>query len=708
MSATCPRRGTGSGSLSSPIDPPARPGRSKRPATSPVLIGAVVAAAVLSAPVAGDEAPRACPGEDQQATNVEGPAPGRSRGRRSFPARADSMVRERVEQGELPGAALVVIDGGEVVLARGYGVADLEDGRRVSPGTTRFSVGSVSKLVTALAVLQLVDAGRLSLDDAVAHRAAGDFLPPGPGDPVTVHHLLTHTSGLEPAHVGLVARSPPGANALRRHLATEMPARVRPPGRLYVYSQFGFGLAGLIVSGASGQPFARYVERRIFEPLGMEASSFRHEALSGAEAAEGYYLDGGETIHAPTAYHRIPPAGGLVTTPLDLARLAAALLSGGGRSDSVRVLPPRLVRRMFARQWSPHPRAAVEGTAYGLFEHRACGLRSLTTRGWVGGHSTYLHLVPDRAAGLVLMANSNSLAGLEPTLRRDLHRELSDGSCRAGGPATGRDGARPGAGDRGPGTETSPPAEGGRPAPADPSRLYGSYRVIGLAGRGVEALGRYFLAPQITVGPGPGGVTIDLGNARVPADPAGARLLRAGWTDGRTEHFSFIPDDRGEIGYMMWGGIAYEKVPPFRTRTAMATAAVALAVIFVVGMAAPMMRLVSREERSGERGSSVTGGWRRVSSVAVSALGLLFAGVMVLHLGTPERYRFAFGVPGVVRPALWIPFVMLLVASGLTGGTVLAWVRGEGSRSEKVVWSLVGAGGLLVGAAGAAVGLPPL
>lgn len=679
-----------------------RPGPRRRPpprrkrGLRQAVVAALLTACALAGGATGSEATAPTPAA-AAAGGKAGPDPDRAGQPRPFAARADSLVRARVEEVGIPGAALVVVEDARVALARGYGSADLASGRPVTPGETRFSVGSVSKLVTALAVMQQAEAGRLSLDRPVERGAAGDLLPGGPGGPITLHHLLTHTAGLAPAHVGLVARAPPGPGALREQLAAFSPRRTHPPGRLYLYSQFGYGLAGLVVAEATGRPFAVYVDRHIFGPLGMTRSSFRQQALDDPDTATGYFLAGDDSVPAPTAYHRLPPAAGLVTTPLDLARLATALLRGGVSRDSSRVLSPRAVRRMLARQWSPHPDPGVEGTAYGLFEHRACGIRALTTRGWTGGYSVYLHLVPGRDAGFVLLANASTLGGLQTALRDRLHRSLAEGGCAAAAEEARRDP-----------TGRARPERPGVGAAPDPTRLFGHYRVVGYPGEGVEALGRYLLAPQVTVGPGPGGPAIDIAGVRVPAELHGPRLLEASWQEGKAQHFVFLADESGTIEHMMWGGIAYEKVPFYRTRAATTAAGLLLALIFLAGALWPATRRVRRRLGDGgdEAGDSVQAALRS-GAVAVSLLALAAAAVLAFHLGEPERYRLAFGVPPTARAALWAPFLMLLGGSALAGGSAWAWSEKIGARGERVLWTAVALGGLAAGAAGAAVSLPP-
>ena len=695
-----------------------------------VLLAGLLAALPAGAAPPGVHAGVAGPGADAAAPR--GAHPPRPAGNdtvraRPFADRADSLVRAALEEHGIPGAALVVVEGGEVSLARGYGTADLAGGTPVSPRTTRFPVGSISKVATAIAVLRLAREDRLALDRPVTELPGGEVLPEGPGGPVTLHHLLTHTAGLETASVGMASREPPTPGELRRALAAHRPGRVQPPGRLYLYSQFGYGLAGLVAARTAGRPFAELVDRRVLEPLGMERSTFRPDALDDPRTATGYFLAGGDTLPVPTAHHEFPPTGGLVATPRDLGRLAAALV-GGGPADTAAggALPPALLERLTARQWSPHPRPGVEGTAYGLFEHRACGLRALTTRGWAGGYSLYLHVVPERRAGFVAMANASTLGGLQTRLRRELHASLSGGCGGAKEPssadtAAGQDGGRGGAdaGGRGAGGRRGTDApvapdtgsrDSARGAPPRPARLYGRYRGMGYPARGVEGLGRWLLAPQITVEAGADGPVLDFGDARVAARMVERGLLATSWREGKTEHFTFVSDAAGRVTHMMWGGIAFERVPPHRSRTATTGAALLLAAVLLAGAAGPGTRLAARrlrgETASGNGRPLAT--WLRRGTAALSLLGIVAAVVMAHHLVLPRRFLFAYGVPGPVRAALWALPLMAAGSAAVAAGAALAWRRGTGSRWERVLWTLVAAAGLAAGGLAATLGLGPL
>lgn len=631
----------------------------------PTLAGLLLA---LAAPAPLPAAGAVPPSPDTAAASRQEPPSG------DLVSRLDSLVRARMDRGGIPGMALVVVQNGRTVAARGYGVADRSSGRPVSPDSTRFALGSMSKLVTAVAALQQRETGRLDLHAPAGRHLPAGLIPEGPGGPVTLHHLLTHTAGLESASVGLAARDTAQLVGLEEYLsARDFPRRVRPPGELYLYSQHGYGVAGLAVQRASGTPFARYAEERVFEPLGMDGASFRPRALTHPRTASGY-LETGEGLRpVPPAFHQIPPAGALVATPREMASLMTALMRGGA-TEAGRILPADAAREMLRRQWSPHPHPAVEGAAYGLFGYRSCGLRAVTTRGWVGGHVSYLHLVPGEDLGMLVTANASTLGGLESTLRHALHAERAGRDCESG--VTGKRGEVP-------------------------DEVAGHYRSLRFASSGVESLGRAFLAGEVTVRPtGDGSARVGLGGSRVEALPVARRVLAAEWGEGQEEIFAFLEGGTGAADYMMWGGAAYERVSLLgRRSTARALAGLAMAV-FLSGLIVPAVQ----ELRKGAGDGS---GLRRAGA-ALSLLWLLFAAGLAYHLAGASRYQFAYGVPDGVLPFLWIPVPALALAAALAAGGAKLWKERRWPLWERLQWSCVAATGLVVGGWSLAAGLVPL
>src|SRR6202035_66641 len=186
----------------------------------------------------------------------------------------DPLMTAWIEQHKGPGAVVVVVTRDATIFAKGYGLADIEAKKQFAADTTLVRPGSISKLFTGIAVMQLVDAGKLDLDRDVNFYI--DFAIPTPdgGVPVTLRRLLTHRAGFEEHFKGLFTRDRE-PEPLGRWLAKSLPPRLFPNGDVEAYSNYGFALAGYIVERVSGEPYASYIQAHILDPLGMSHSTFR-------------------------------------------------------------------------------------------------------------------------------------------------------------------------------------------------------------------------------------------------------------------------------------------------------------------------------------------------------------------------------------------------------------------------------------------------
>jgi CubicO group peptidase (beta-lactamase class C family) len=169
---------------------------------------------------------------------------------------SDAFVTEALTTYALPGLAVADVAGGELASAEGYGYADLERGIPVAPETTLFDVGSVAKLFTFTAVMQLVQEGRLDLHADVNRYLTHFQVPATFDEPVTAAHVLAHTGGFDEWDIGAAVRTPEEVLPVCEYLAQRLPPRVRTPGELIAYSNHGTALAGCLVEEIPGAPFA--------------------------------------------------------------------------------------------------------------------------------------------------------------------------------------------------------------------------------------------------------------------------------------------------------------------------------------------------------------------------------------------------------------------------------------------------------------------
>jgi CubicO group peptidase (beta-lactamase class C family) len=316
----------------------------------------------------------------------------------------DAFVIEGLETYTLPGVAVAVVAGGAPVFAKGYGYADVEQGIPVDAQTTLFDVGSVAKLFTFTAVMQLVEEGRLDL-----HADVNDYLtrfqvPATFPEPVTAAHLLTHTSGFDEWDIGAAARTSDEVLPVCTYLAERLPPRVRPPGEIIAYSNHGSALAGCLVEEVSGMPFAAYIDTRIFAPLDMRRSTFLWPSELLADMAVGYRRENGTLQPMDIYYRHFGPAGELKTTAVDMTHFMLAHLQEGATASG-RILDPETARDMHRRHFTHHP--LLTGLTYGFFEEEFNGHRALVHGGDTNPiFASLLVLLPEENVGLFVAHNT--------------------------------------------------------------------------------------------------------------------------------------------------------------------------------------------------------------------------------------------------------------------------------------------------------------
>jgi CubicO group peptidase (beta-lactamase class C family) len=307
----------------------------------------------------------------------------------------DPLMANWIDRRKGPGAVVVVVKRDALLFAKGYGFCDIAARKPFSADATLVRPGSISKLFTAIAVMQLVAAGRLDLDRDVNGYIDFSIPVPQSGVAVTLRRLLTHRAGFEEHLKGLFSsnREP---EALGRWLAKNLPQRLFPNGDVEAYSNYGVALAGYIVERASGEPFASYVQRHILDPLDMHRSTFQQplpEALAplmakGYRAANVPPLPFFETI-------AMAPSGALSATGADMGRFMRALL-GGGALDGVRILSEASLATMMAPS-NPTP-AGYLGLAF--FGTKVAGEEAIGHDGATMTFFSSLTLFPEHGIGI--------------------------------------------------------------------------------------------------------------------------------------------------------------------------------------------------------------------------------------------------------------------------------------------------------------------
>jgi CubicO group peptidase (beta-lactamase class C family) len=334
-------------------------------------------------------------------------------------------LKQRAAAGEFSGAVLVAKDG-QPLLEQGYGMADQKRGV-ANTAQTKFCIASMGKMFTAVAVAQLVGQGKLSFTDTIGKYVSG--FPPETAGKVTIHQLLTHTSGM--------------GDALRRGPTTEPPRTIADlmkqivkeplqfePGSQFGYSNSGFIVLGAIIERVTGQSYADYVHEHIFKPADMTATAIRvYKPSEIPDMAHGYMRVGPDGQPLPPGpgpgsagqsgtlrdNGDMPqignPSGGAYSTVADMLRFAQAVTGH-------RLLSPALTETILAgKVYSQRPGGPPEDRyAYGFDDQKINGVRIVGHNGGTPGFEAQLDIYPDKGYTVIVLTNQDGV--MVPAVRR--------------------------------------------------------------------------------------------------------------------------------------------------------------------------------------------------------------------------------------------------------------------------------------------------
>lgn len=284
----------------------------------------------------------------------------------------DGVVKTNMKSAHSPSGVVAVMKNGKLIFSKGYGFLDIEKRIPVDPKTTLFRPGSISKLFTWVAVMQQVEKGILDLDtDVNRYLKTFQVEDSWPDYPVTLRHIMTHTAGFEDGVLGyLIIDDASRIMPLDQALAKYQPSRINPPGRHTAYSNWATALAGLIVANVSGMPFNDYIQKHIFDVLGMEYASFVEPLPPELDAnmANAYAYTGGRYEEQPyEIISNFGPAGAAAVSAHDMSIFARALLDGGA-IESKRILKAETVQQMLKDGFTHDDR--VRGMGLGFLKRR--------------------------------------------------------------------------------------------------------------------------------------------------------------------------------------------------------------------------------------------------------------------------------------------------------------------------------------------------
>ncbi len=570
----------------------------------------------------------------------------------------DAVMADHFDRFALAGASVAIVHDGAVVLAKGYGFADAAAGTPVDAERTLFATGSVAKLVTSLALMQLVEQGAVDLEADVNSYLSAVEIPATYPEPVRVWHLLSHTAGFEDRPVvGLFLHAADDVPPLANGLARWLPARIEPPGTFIAYSNYSTALAAQVVAEVSGVSWEAYVEEHIFKPLGMTRTSVRQPipAALADDVTNVYRSRDGALVASPFEYVALAPAGGMVATASDMAAFMLAHLQHG-RLGEARVLEEATARQMHDRLFGHHPR--IPGNAYGFWEGERNGQRFLNHLGETVLSNAFLALVPEHGLGIYVAYNSP--AG--QLARGELWQAFMDHVFPV---------------------ELTPLPTPSSAAASRLEQVAGAYGVNRVAATSMGKLATALL--RIPLAAEDGYLVMGGGDARrrfVEVAPLEYAEV------GGDHRIVFEPDDDGRVRHvflsnapMLVGApVAWHARLELHALVLVASLAVLLSALLAWPLAAMVRR---RRRRAAGRGERLARWWAAGTAAAYLLFVVLFAGAL------PDPFAITYGLTPLLVSALVAGTVAAVMSLGTTVFAAWAWLGSSWGTGGRVHFTLV-------------------
>ncbi|WP_419999710.1 serine hydrolase domain-containing protein [Streptomyces boninensis] len=582
-------------------------------------------------------------------------------------ALVDDAIAGHLKDDRIPGAAVTVVSGGKTILKKGYGVADVDTKAPVNADRTGFFLGSLAKLFTAQSASQLVAKGDLDAKtDVNKYLRKVDVPNTYPGRPVTLNHLLTHTAGFDSDLVGRNKAEAGDVESLADSLTERRPPRVRAPGKLTAYDNYGYALAGQLVADASGQDFPGYVDKHILKPLGMSNSTVTQPQPKriATRLARGYRPSGDSGwTEDKGQYGAWSPAGpGAVSTAADMGRWMKDQLTRDSAAN-------RLMQRMHYRQ---DPR--VPGLGYGFEEWRRGAHTGWFKDGDITGFHSNLLLLPKQDLGIFVVFNGDGTDGRANWDGKDLINKIVD-ELAPGGAAAG-----------------SPHSTAADP---DLSSYTGSYRAARVSRSSLMAVEGLVGAVTVEKDGDKGlrttGLSLNPDRSEQRWTAQGNGLFRE---KGGDATIAFTED--GDLVSSAMPTTAYEKLS-WRQSPAlhMGLLGSGLAVLLVGAIAFPVTAAVRRFR--GRTPHPVTARAARATAAMTGLLAAAFTAALmaVVSDGNAMMEMVPLGSP-LLTTVTVLGAAVVAATLAVVAGAVAAWLRGWWTLTGRILFTLTAAGSLAV------------
>ena len=578
----------------------------------------------------------------------------------------DGTLHVGMEEHHVTGAVVAIVKDGRVLFAKGYGQSNLARGTPIDPATSLFRIGSTTKAFTWTAVMQLVEQGRLDLDKDINTYLKDLRIPDTYPKPITLRHLMTHTAGFEEGFLGyLIQTDPNDQSSIEEAMRKHMPARVRPPGEMSSYSNYGASLAGLIVEQVSGMPYNEYIAKNIFAPLDMQFATVQEPvpARLAPYLTTGYkFENGGEVAQPFEIVGGFRPAGSASVSALDMTHFMLAHLQDG-RYGERRILSPEGARTMHATAFAPDPR--FPGMALGLYHENVNGMDAFGHGGDTNNYHTDMLLFPQQSLGFFISVATQDRRVLEKVEDAFFDHYFPRGAAR----------------------ERRLEDSVARPLAA---KYAGSYewtrrnhskidKVVNLfSGLSVAALENGNL---LLTGVDPDGVQLE------PIAPDFYReVLHGKW------EVSFRSDASGRVTYLFFDMLPFmpaQRTPWYELPSLWLTLLASSTLIFLAALAARYFRgreiaaLPTSEKSAIQIATTVAG-------FGLATVAALLGVVAATGLDTLAEH-----IPAALSAALVMPLVLLALSAGLVVVTIKVWRRRFWTLGRRIGYTLTSMAALL-------------
>jgi CubicO group peptidase (beta-lactamase class C family) len=569
----------------------------------------------------------------------------------------DGIMEEDMNRLQIPGAVISIVKDDKIILAKGYGSSNLEQAAQVDPTTSMFRIASTTKLFTWTAVMQLVEQGKIDLDTDINNYLKSVKIPATYPQPITMRHLMTHTAGFEEGGVGYQITIDPAKlpGSISETLNKHMLARVRPPGEMSSYSNYGATLAGLIVEEVSGVPYNDYIKKYIFDPLDMKYStvveplpeSFMPYKVVGYKDEKGSFVPGTLTFEGG-----FRPAGSGTVSAVDMAHFMIAHLQNGKYGDQ-QILRSETAELMHSTAFQFDKR--LPGVDLGFAEKRINGLTLITHGGSDPMFNTELYLVPAKHVGIFVSYNggqgSESAAGLVQAFFNRYY----------------------------PVPETKQPEFF---ASTESVQKYaGSYQ---FTRRNISDIDKFFnFFAQLNVSVVDNKLSLGSGSEQQLYREIGLNLFQH---EGGTEQIGFRTDDSGKVTHMLLGLVPempLERTPLLDQNKFWLIVLGVLGLIFITALLGLIfsrrkIKAMTLSEKWAIRLSAGTAGWALLSFVTIF--------MVIMSMDTMQKLS---GISLSLTLSLTMPVILVGLTLALLVSAVLVWKNKYWTAFKRVHYTLV-------------------